>query len=147
MLVVIAIIGILSSIVLISLNSARQKGTDTKIISDVGGTRTQLESDFTSLYTDLYNTAANATNVPGSLTTNSNGYANLTMLAADAASNTSQLNYVVKTNGIVGNVTTPNVTAYAIYGQLVSSSTEYFCLDSSGRSDQTIYSNNTITCP
>jgi prepilin-type N-terminal cleavage/methylation domain-containing protein len=44
LLVVIAIIGILASVVLISLQSARKKGNDSRIISDVQQLRTQAES-------------------------------------------------------------------------------------------------------
>jgi prepilin-type N-terminal cleavage/methylation domain-containing protein len=45
LLVVIAIIGILASVVLVSLQSARRKGNDSRVISDVQQLRTQLESD------------------------------------------------------------------------------------------------------
>lgn len=46
LLVVIAIIGILASVVLVSLNSARLKGKDARIVSTVQQLRTQMESDY-----------------------------------------------------------------------------------------------------
>src|SRR4051812_38500126 len=67
LLVVIAIIGILASIVLVSLNSARNKGKDARVISDVQQLRTAFESGYNgSAYPDLKNsgntTASNSTN-------------------------------------------------------------------------------------
>ncbi len=56
LLVVIAIIGILSSVVLVSLNSARGKGVATRIQEDAANIRTQLETDYTSSYSDLHAT-------------------------------------------------------------------------------------------
>src|SRR5579863_3819445 len=54
LLVVIAIIGILASIVLVSLNGARKKGADARIISDVQEARTALETGYNgSGYPDL----------------------------------------------------------------------------------------------
>ena len=41
LLVVIAIIGVLSAVVLASLNTARSKGSDAAVMSDVDGIRTQ----------------------------------------------------------------------------------------------------------
>ena len=49
LLVVIAIIGILASVVLASLNSARNKGTDAAIKSDIDGIRVSAEVDFDTL--------------------------------------------------------------------------------------------------
>ena len=54
LLVVIAIIGILASVVLVSLQSARKKGNDTRVISDVQQIRTLLEANFNgNSYPDL----------------------------------------------------------------------------------------------
>src|ERR1019366_992013 len=47
LLVVIAIIGILSAVVLASLNTARSKGSDAAIMSDVTGIRTQAAIYYT----------------------------------------------------------------------------------------------------
>ncbi|MCX6719358.1 MAG: type II secretion system protein, partial [Candidatus Taylorbacteria bacterium] len=64
LLVVIAIIGILASVVLVSLNSARTKGKDTRVMSDVSQARTALESGYNGAsYPYLADTgSANAVN-------------------------------------------------------------------------------------
>jgi prepilin-type N-terminal cleavage/methylation domain-containing protein len=142
LLVVIAIIGILASIVLVSLNSARNKGKDTRVISDVNQVRTQLESDLGSgIYPDLYNALANQTGATALYTTNGPGAANLTTLNADANTNGgANMTIYVNTNGTVGNATTPNATTYAIYGK---TSTGYFCVDYTGN-NKTNATNGTI---
>ena len=132
LLVVIAIIGILASIVLVSLNSARNKGKDTRVISDVNQARTQLESDLGSgVFPDLWSATASSAATAGSInTTNGPGQANLTTLNADANTNGGQnLSYFIKTNSTTGANGTPNATAYSIYGK---TSTGYFCVDSTG---------------
>src|SRR3990167_4481171 len=59
LLVVIAIIGILSSVVLVSLNSARAKGKDAKLMVEMNGLRTVLETGYTTAYnTTLLTTTA-----------------------------------------------------------------------------------------
>ena len=149
LLVVIAIIGILASVVLVSLSSARNKGKDVRVISDVQQTRTALESGYTgSLYGDLYSTTASSAATAGTLTTNGPGNTNLTTLTADAVAQGSTLTYIIATNSTVGAATTPNATAYAIYGKLVSDPTHYFCIDSKGGTNPTEAAANitSITC-
>jgi len=150
LLVVIAIIGILASIVLVSLNSARSKGKDTRVLSDVNQARTQLESDVNnSVYADLWNTTTSGTNITGSLTTNGPGFANLTTLNTDANSNGgANLSFNINTNGTTGTATVPNATAYSIYGK---TSTGYYCVDYTGNnltnsSNGTIPTTGAITC-
>ena len=61
LLVVIAIIGILASVVLVSLNTARGKGRDSHLIADVAGLRTGLEVAFNgSDYNAFFKLTANA---------------------------------------------------------------------------------------
>jgi prepilin-type N-terminal cleavage/methylation domain-containing protein len=61
LLVVIAIIGILASVVLVSLQSARKKGNDARVISSVQQIRTELESLYTG--SDYGSTIQNISNV------------------------------------------------------------------------------------
>jgi prepilin-type N-terminal cleavage/methylation domain-containing protein len=132
LLVVIAIIGILASVVLVSLNAARKKGNDTRIIGDVQQLRTQLESDFAA---GNYNASFSAANT----FVNSGNYATLT---ADATAN----NGGVTSINVVTNASSP-FTAYAIYGKLYSPSTAtYFCIDSTGNTNATDVQNATVTC-
>jgi prepilin-type N-terminal cleavage/methylation domain-containing protein len=148
LLVVIAIIGILASVVLVSLQSARKKGNDTRIISSVQQLRTALEADY------------NGSNYAGSFTPAGATYAfkaatPYTELLADISSNSfSSVSYgsaidgaaasglIVVTNAVAagGSFTTPP-TAYAIRGRLPSSgttaagATKVFCIDSTGKTN------------
>jgi hypothetical protein len=99
-------------VVLVSLNSARTKGTDTRIITDVSQSRTQLETSYTNgSYPDI--TAANTYPVTGNYVT----------LQQDATANGSTL--AIKTNA------SAPFTTYAVYAQTKANS-KYFCIDSTG---------------
>lgn len=132
LLVVIAIIGILASVVLVSLNSARKKGNDTRVIADVQQTRTQLETDYNGNgYPDLQAAGGSGiqTGVAGSLRGGAN--ANLTTVATDATSNGSTgLKYFVTTDA------NGNVLSYSVYGPLVSNTNQAFCIASNGSTSQ-----------
>ncbi len=126
LLVVIAIIGILSAVVLASLNTARSKGNDAAIQSDLDGLRTQAA---------LYNSTNNnyGTNVA----------AESDCAAADNLFNDTtvknQIAGVEKANA--GGTLTCNVaaggSAYAVSSQMVADTTKYFCVDSTGVSTTT----------
>ncbi|MEK7641893.1 MAG: type II secretion system protein [Patescibacteria group bacterium] len=132
LLVVIAIIGILSSVVLVSLNSARAKGKDARIVSDVQQVRTALESGYNGTgYSDIIGNAANGTNILATITGSSASANALTQLVADAASQGGAL--TIRVNSGTANVVS---SVYAIYGQLASDNTKYFCIDSTGKTNQ-----------
>lgn len=131
LLVVIAIIGILASVVLVSLNSARSKGKDTRVVSAVNQLRTAFEAGYTGTsYPDL---VVNATTTAGP------NAASTATLSTDAAANGGVINFV--TNGALP------ITAYAIYGKLVSDNTKYFCIDSTGKTNPLATTNTAVTCP
>jgi len=146
LLVVIAIIGILASIVLVSLNSARKKGNDTRVISDVNQIRTALETGYNgSSYVDL---------IGGQNATCNGGVANLVGASYNncvlntAPDNTSISTLVNDATSQGGNIFftvtgSSNIlsNAYAIRGQLVSNSSAYFCIDSTGKTN----SNDNVT--
>ncbi len=144
LLVVIAIIGILSSVVLVSLNSARNRGKDTRVISAVQQLRTIFEGGYVNgAYPDLCGTSATITAgttqmpVPcgaagastGKFGTSSNTQAN--QLVSDVIANGGVIHYMVSTG--TGDT---NVTNYAIYGKLPSNTSNYFCIDSTGKTNQ-----------
>ena len=128
LLVVIAIIGILSAVVLASLNTARQKGSDAAVKSNIGTIRTQAALDYGS-NGNSYGTAAgtaspaaqsgppgtvvpvfpNSTNAGDSTVGNS-----LVQLYTNAASHT--MSYA------------SNGTDYFVLGKL--STGKYWCADS-----------------
>jgi len=122
LLVVIAIIGILASIVLVSLNSARQKGQDTRILADVNQIRTQIESEASA--GGGYPVGASTC-----LTANANtisGSGNCATLSADAVTNGGSVAVVTVPNSGAANT---NYTAYAVHGiQHLGA----YCVDSTG---------------
>jgi prepilin-type N-terminal cleavage/methylation domain-containing protein len=134
LLVVIAIIGILASVVLVSLNSARKKGNDTRIISDVQQTRTALETAYTgSAYPDLINSGTGCQPAAGAV--GAAVFNNCANVAANANSALTQLSTDANTQGVAGDIlyyVGDNGKSYAIRGQLVSNSSAYFCIDSAG---------------
>ena len=123
LLVVIAIIGILASIVLVSLNGARKKGNDTRVISDVQEIRTALETDYNGTnYGSAVGTGdlqVNAFNTTTGTSTSINS------LIADAIAEGGTI--TVTTNGAFP------ITSYAVYGALPSQAgAKYFCISSAG---------------
>ena len=134
LLVVIAIIGILASVVLVSLQSARKKGNDTRVISGVNQIRTLLESNYSNnTYPDL--TGATTLNPPATVA------GTMKTLQDDIIAQQSA-------GGLTGAHAATNAGAwqagtfviakasdskgYAIYAKLPSDSTKAFCIDSQG---------------
>jgi prepilin-type N-terminal cleavage/methylation domain-containing protein len=127
LLVVIAIIGILASVVLISLQSARKKGNDSRVISDVQQLRTQAEAVY------------NGSNYNAALVAGNNGIAAGNGIITTAGSAPKQLSDDAVANGgvLFAKTTSGNVTAYAIYGSLPSTNNaSYFCIGSDGSTKQ-----------
>jgi len=135
LLVVITIIGLLASIVLASLSSARNKGNDSAIISDVQQLRNLFESNRlgTGSYPDLSNTTGWVVLTPGSSTL-------INSAISDTAAKGGGL--LIKT---AGSGATTN--AFALYGQLKSDPTRYFCLDNVGKSNQSTTNTSGTSCP
>ncbi len=160
LLVVIAIIGLLSAIILASLQSARKRGSDTRVVADVQQIRNILSTgQNSSVYTDLYGATAGSP-AGGSFTISNSGYtagspaaatttaasANLATQWNDAVSQGGAIQIFVGTNSTTGGVASPNVISFAIYGQLVSS-TKYFCIDSTGNTNPSAIAHSSSTCP
>lgn len=109
LLVVIAIIGILSSVVLASLNTARSKGNDAAVKSNLSNLRAAAEIYYDGESPHTYEGACDDDLAAG-------------FAAAEAAggSGTGECN--------------DSLTAWAAWSQL-SSSTDYWCVDSTGVSE------------
>jgi len=108
LLVVIAIIGILSAVVLASLNTARDKGSDAAIQADITGIRTQAQlfyTDHSNSYTGVCDDTTVAKQILGADTTNGT------------------------TLGVVCHASD---TAYAVSAALVATPGTFFCVDSTG---------------
>lgn len=108
LLVVIAIIGILASVVLASLNSARDKGADAAIKSSINNGRAQAEL----FYDD-----------------NSNSYANL---CNDSTINNIETAVANAGGSAATNVCDSTAAAYSLKSVLVSNPGDYYCVDSTG---------------
>lgn len=124
LLVVIAIIGILSAIVLASLNSARTKGADAAIKGNLNGIRAQAELVYDN--TVSYDTVCADPNVSA---------------AGDAAS---QAYDGTKT----ADVCNDSATAWAMQVPLKTSGAGRYCVDSTGKTSTstTALASNTV-CP
>jgi len=126
LLVVIAIIGILASIVLVSLNSARQKGYDTQIKSDIAQIRNGMEM--------CYDT--NGGTYVGCTTAAALG---ITALTPPACSG--DASYIGTTIGVTA-------SAYAIHADLCAGTFDW-CVDSTGKAKATAaaVADNATVCP
>ena len=125
LLVVIAIIGVLSAVVLASLNTARSKGNDAAVQSDLSTIQTQAEIFYGGTGANTYGTAG-ATN--GCSELGSLFVVDTTIKKAIDAAN-------VANGG--GTVTCNNsATAYAVQAQLLADDTKYWCVDSTGNAKQ-----------
>lgn len=110
LLVVIAIIGILASVVLASLNTARNKGADAGMKSSINNGRAQAE-----LFYDI------------------NPIVGYTGLCGDATI----LKIETAVNNTIGagsfNCGTPTVDAYRLYSKTKTTPAQYYCVDSTGK--------------
>ncbi len=132
LLVVIAVIGLLSAVVLASLNTARSKGADASIKSQLKTVQTQAE-----LYADTsgrYNSDGTTGLASGACTNTANTVlSDATIWKAVQASQANN-------GGTLANVTRCAVQAtgqsYAV-AVLLRAATGWFCIDSNGASTQT----------
>ncbi|MHB8860692.1 MAG: type IV pilin protein [Minisyncoccota bacterium] len=119
LLVVIAIIGILSAVVLASLNTARSKGNDAAIQSDLSAIQTQAEIFYGS---------------------NSNTYGSVATDCTSGLWQDSTIKKAVNAAQIAaGNVPAlcnSNATQYAIGVHMTAPASAYWCVDSSGQAKQ-----------
>jgi prepilin-type N-terminal cleavage/methylation domain-containing protein len=144
LLVVIAIIGILSAVVLASLNTARSKGQDAAIQSDLSTIQTQAEIFYGGTGANSYGTA-NAASSCSAATAGSLFAADPVILKATGAADTA--------NGTGAIACNSSATAYAVSAQLVtqrvSGTNDYWCVDSSGNAkiSSTALGSGVLTCP
>ncbi|MEX0913213.1 MAG: type II secretion system protein [Candidatus Paceibacterota bacterium] len=110
LLVVIAIIGILASVVLASLNSARSKGADAAIKSNLNNARAQAELFYDSQTPYSYDNVCAGTG----------GIAQMITGATNSAG-----------TGMV--VCSSTATSWATKARLVSDTSHWYCVDSTGQ--------------
>lgn len=113
LLVVIAIIGILAAVVLASLNTARDKGTDAAIKASINNTRAQAELFYDS-NGRVYTTVCTA------------GTSNIAFLVTGA-----------RNAGGTSVECADDTNVWAVQGQMKSNSGLYYCVDSTGNATTT----------
>lgn len=135
LLVVIGIIGILSAVVLASLNTARFKGNDAAIQSDLDTIRTQAEIFYGGTGANSYGTAGTSCTTVGSL------FAGDTTIAK-------AITNAESANGTGTVVCNNSLVAYAVSSPLSSNTARFWCVDSTGGSSNstTALGTNTV-CP
>lgn len=125
LLVVIAVIGILSSVVLMSLSTANTRGKDVAIQSDLVGVRTQAQL----YYNSNGGYSLNGASIPASSDCSAASSVfvdpkiGLQILAADSANGGAR--------SVICSVTAGGA-AYAVAAEFASTAGTYFCVDSNG---------------
>lgn len=157
LLIVIAIIGILSGVVLTSLNSSRAKARDARIKTSVKHIRTTLELGFNGsngTYPDLRSATAgnnvvgyvfgiyNTNPVCSTFGSSKENCQSLVVLGKDVKNQGGSITYIINAVGPYN-----RANSFAIYGQLVSDSTKYFCIDSTGKVNPKATTKTTSSCP
>ena len=124
LLVVIAIIGILSAVVLASLNTARNKGNDAAIQSDLATVQTEAEIYYGGTGNNSYGTLAWTTGASCSTAAAGSVFNDAVVQRALAGADNA--------NGSSGSIgCASNSTSYVVAAALLSS-TGYWCIDSTG---------------
>ena len=130
LLVVVAIIGILASVVLASLNNARNKGKDAAIIAGLSSLRSAAEVDYST--NGNYNavcTEAGDGSTNSTLTqTTTTEYKKVDDAIAIQRGQAAGSSGVVCNEGTIA----ASSTVYASWVALLSPTTDYFCVDSTG---------------
>ena len=127
LLVVIAIIGILSAVVLASLNTARSKGNDAAIQADFSTIQTQAEIYYGGDGNNSYGTVAVSDN--SCAATAGTLFADPTIKKA--------IDGVNIANGAGTATCNSSASAYAVQSPLASNPNKYWCVDSTGTAKQT----------
>lgn len=124
LLVVIAIIGVLSAVVLSSLNTARNKGSDAAIQADLANVRTQA-----TIYADENENYGSPVTIDASDCTIglfSDPIVAAQIAAADEANGVRPVVCNLGSDGAVA-------VSYAVSAELVGIAGSYFCIDSGGQ--------------
>ncbi len=126
LLVVIAIIGILASVVLASLNTARQKGADAAAKSSLNNARAQAELYYDDNDNSYLNVCTTGTGTINGILSNITG-------ATDAGTETATCSDAID--------------AWAADIKLVSETDKWYCVDSTGFGGETDAARTGTVCP
>jgi len=136
LLVVIAIIGILSAVVLASLNTARNKGSDAAIKSSLNSSRAQSELFYDANGNNYVGTADICAS--GAVANGVKGVDQF-LLNAQQNSNAVSINRTYSTTGASSTVTchATGSTGWGIEAPLKNQAGYFYCVDSSGKATTT----------
>ena len=143
LLVVIAIIGILSAVVLASLNTARSKGNDAAIQSDLSTTQTQAEIYYGGTGANSYGTQAFTTSA-----CNTGGAG----MFSDATVQKALTGALTASGNTAGNLACVAAgTTYAV-GVKLTATSSWWCIDSTGNAKAEVIATNAFptaafSCP
>jgi prepilin-type N-terminal cleavage/methylation domain-containing protein len=135
MLVVVAVIGLLSSVILTALGPAKDKAKDSRIIQEVNQVRALAETFYTGTY-DILPNLPSITDIQNQ---------NLKELSDD----------ITLQGGALSIIKSPapskNYTAFSSLNSKLGSSdnpqTQYYCIDSAGHSVMTLTEPSSYVCP
>jgi len=128
LLVVIAIIGILSAVVLASLSTARSKGNDAAVQSDLSTIQTQAEIYYGGTGANSYGVTQAWVVAGGCVTTNANLFSDANIKAALAGADSAN------GTGLIGCASVASPSSYVVAAALTTS-TSYQCVDSTGKAE------------
>jgi prepilin-type N-terminal cleavage/methylation domain-containing protein len=158
LLVVIALIGILSAVVLASLNTARQKGTDASIKSDLVTVQTQFAIDYDSYPNAYGNAVVNTLSAPAPWTVTCTGAPGGSGIGLSTTASLcdstigNALKQATQSDGGTLQIYMPaGFNTYVIAAPLTTTGAGYWCVDSTGVSKAETgalpASSATIACP
>ncbi len=130
LLVVVAIIGILTTIVIFAINDAKRKGADASVKSNLGGARSQAEVYYNTntSYPNTYTGVCDVGSASGA-----EGIGNAVNAAAKSVGIPANL-VAVNSDGQLGQATCrENGVAWAVEVPLKSFSDSFWCIDSTGQ--------------
>jgi prepilin-type N-terminal cleavage/methylation domain-containing protein len=136
LLVVIAIIGILSAVVLASLNTARSKGADAAIKSDLAGIQTQAEIYYDNQTPNSYGTQATSAVAINTACGSAGMFTDPSIINATKHAGTqagAATTFGGTANAVVACGSGPNY--YMVAVPLKTAPTSAWCIDSSGKAE------------
>jgi len=141
LLVVIAIIGILASIVLVSLGSARSKGADAGIQGNLDSIRTQAEIYYGNQTPNTYGVQAGAHAVAGAACGSAGMWGDSTISqatkSASSQGGTATLNAVANQSVVCGS----SASSWFVAVPMKTDVTSAWCVDSKGKAQKSTLAN------